>query len=291
MNKLIYRTLVALEQSWLFRCIPDKLYIDINYFYRRKKFINWKNPTTYNEKVNFLKLYERKEEFIPLSDKQASKEWVSQKIGEKYVFPTIGIWNSFDEVDFDALPEKFVLKCTHDSGGLIFCEDKSKLDMKELRDFFGWHMKRNYYWHGRQWAYKGVKPRIIAEPLMVDESGTQLKDYKIFCFDGVPKMIQVDYDRHTDHHRNLYTPDWEFIPASVNYPCDPNHQIPKPAVLEEMLQLAGILSEGIRHVRVDFYIINDRIYFGETTFYPANGCASYDPESFGVEMGSWLRLG
>lgn len=274
----------------LLNFLPDRTYLKLIYRRRMGGRLNLTSPQTFNEKLQWLKLYDRNPEYTTMVDKYAAKKWVANRIGEEYIIPTLGVWEHFDDIDFDTLPNQFVLKCTHDSGGLVIVKDKSKLDKKFAKQKIEHCLKRNYYWAGREWPYKNVPPRIIAEKYMTDESGIELKDYKIFNFEGEPKLIEVDYDCFVEHKRNLYTTDWQYIEAAIQYPTDPNHQIDRPKQLEKMLELARKLSEGIPHVRTDFYCIDDRIYLGELTFYHGSGFEKFDPESLGEEMGKWLKL-
>lgn len=191
---------------------------------------------------------------------------------------------------FDSLPDEFVLKTTHDSGGVIICKNKVELDIKKARKFINASMRVNYYYIGREWPYKNVPHRIIAEKYLVDESGVELKDYKFFCFDGVPKLIQVDFGRFTVHKRNLYTPDWEYVEASIKYPNDPSVQIPRPARLDRMLEIASTLSQGIPQVRVDLYSIGEQIYFGELTMTHGGGMEKFTPKSLEMQIGDWINF-
>jgi hypothetical protein len=252
--------------------------------------LNLKEPKTFNEKIQWLKLHDRRQEYTQLVDKYEVKKIVAEKIGEQYIIPTLGVWNHFDEINFDALPNQFVLKCTHDSGSIVIVKDKAQLNKAEARKILEEGLGRNYYYSGREWPYKNVKPRIIAEKYMIDESGIELKDYKVFNFDGVPKFIQVDFGRFTEHKRNLYTLDWEYIDAAIKFPNDREEIIEKPEKLEEMLFLSKKLSYGMPHVRTDFYSINDRIYFGELTFYHGSGFEKFTPDRFGEVVGSYLKL-
>ncbi len=290
MNKLIFNTLVKIEQSKIMKSIPDKLFISLLYFFRMHRPMKWKNPQTYNEKLNWMKLYDRHPEYVSLVDKYEVKQFVKEKLGIEYSFPTLGIWESFDQIDFNTLPNEFVLKCTHDSGGIKIIKDKNSINKKELRDFFKIRLNRNYYYNGREWYYKNIKPRIIAEPLMKDESNVELKDYKIFCFDGEPKIIEVDFDRYTHHHRNLYSLEWELINAEIRYPSLPCKVIEKPIVLNEMIRISRLLSSGMKHVRVDLYVIEKNIYVGEMTFFHENGCGKFRPKEYGLVMGSYINL-
>lgn len=270
--------------------LPDKPYILMRYRMRMGEWPNLKNPKTYNEKLQWIKLYDRKPEYTMMVDKYAVKEYVAKLIGEEYIIPTLGVWDRFEDIDFEKLPDQFVLKCTHDSGGLVICNDKSKLDIEAAKKKINGSLNSNYYWHSREWPYKNVKPRIIAEQYMVDESGVELKDYKIFTFNGVPRFIQVDFGRFSGHRRNLYTTDWEYMDVMNYYPADPETKIEKPVCLEKMLELSKTLSAGIPHLRTDFYIIDGKIFFGELTFFHGSGMKKYVPRSFEKTMGDWMEL-
>lgn len=273
------------------RILPDRAYISLLYRMRLGKWPNLKNPKSYNEKLQWIKLYDRRPEYSIMVDKYEVKKYVAERIGEEYIIPTLGVWNSFDEIDFNQLPDQFVLKCTHDSGGLVICKDKSRLDLNAARKKIENSLKDNYFWNSREWPYKNVKPRIIAEKYMVDESGVELKDYKLFAFDGEPKYIEVDFDRYLGgHKRNLYTLNWEYMDVRNKHPNAPEIQIAKPECLEKLIELSRKLSEGIPHVRTDFYVINEKIYFGELTFFHGSGMQKFEPESFEIEMGNWLTL-
>ncbi len=290
MKKAVYKALVRIEQSRLAKAIPDKLYVSIEYFFRTHRLMKWKKPKTYNEKLNWLKIYNRNPDYCRLVDKQEMKGYVDTLLGPGHTIPTIGIYNKFDDIDFDKLPEQFVLKCTHDSGGIKICRNRINVDLAEYRAFFDERLARNYYYHGRQWYYKGVKPRIIAEPLLVDESQTELKDYKVFCFDGIPKFIEVDFDRQTQHHRNLYTTKWEYIDAEIRYPSERERKIEKPMALDKMLDISQRLSAGIKHVRVDMYVVNEEVLVGELTFFHENGYGQFRPYEFGITVGKYIVI-
>lgn len=252
--------------------------------------LNLDNPKTFNEKLQWLKLHDHNPLYTTMVDKYAVKEYVAEKIGAQYIIPTLGVWDHFDEIEFDKLPDQFVLKCTHDSGSIVVVTDKGKIDKDVAKEKLENGLRHNYYYAGYEWPYKNVPPRIIAEKFMVDESGVELKDYKVFNFDGIPKAIQVDYDRFTNHKRNIYDAEWKYIDMSIEYPTDANHQIAKPKNLEKMLELAGKLSEGIPHARTDFYVINDEIYFGEITFYHGAGLEHFMPEKYDAVFGEWIKL-
>ena len=249
------------------------------------------NPRTFNEKLQWLKLHDRNPEYTTMVDKIRVKEWVASKIGEQYIIPTLGTWSNPEEIDFDSLPNQFVLKCNHNSGlGLYVCKDKKLMNKKQVIKDLKKGLKQNYYIEGREWPYKDVKPMILAEKYMEDESGFELKDYKVFNFNGEPKIIEIDYDRFIGHKRHLYDVNWNKIDATIEFPSDPNRSFEKPKVLEELLSLSRALSQGIPHVRTDFYIIGDRIYFGEMTFFHGSGLEHITPHEFDIQMGDWLKL-
>lgn len=267
----------------------DKTFIKWEYFSMMHKFPNLDNPTTYNEKLQWLKLNCRKTEYTKMVDKYEAKEYVRSILGDDYIIPTIGIWDAFDEIDFGKLPEKFVLKCTHDSGGLVICKDKSKLDLKKTRRIIEKSLKHNYFLEHREYPYKGVKPRIIAEQFMVDESGTELKDYKFFCFNGTCKMLFVATDRPYDTRFDFFDTDFNHLPFKQGHPLA-KKRIVRPKGFEEMKRVAEKLSMNIPHVRVDLYDINGHIYFGELTFFHFSGNVPFDPPEWDYKIGNWLHL-
>ncbi|CAK8582478.1 ATP-grasp fold amidoligase family protein [Priestia megaterium] len=272
------------------RIIPDAQFLNLKYKSIVKKKLNLKEPKSFNEKIQWLKLYDRKPEYTELVDKYEVRKYIAEKIGEGYLIPLLGVYDTFDEIDFNSLPSQFVLKPNHTSGDVYICRDKSKIDYVELKKEVTMWLKRRYYWVHREWPYKNIKPRIVCEKYMVDESGSDLKDYKVFCFNGEPKMIQVDYNRFVDHKRNLYDPEWNYISASIHYPTDPRIKIKKPKRLEDILELAKVLARDYPHVRVDFYSINDQVYFGEMTFYHGSGYEKFIPESLGLDLGELIKL-
>ena len=273
------------------RQLPDKCYIQRMYYVKLGKKLHLKHPVLFNEKLNWMKLYYRNEEFTRMADKYEVRQLVKKKIGGEYLIPLLGVWNSVEEISFDTLPKQFVLKCTHDSASVVICKDKQYFDVEEAKKKLAACMNTNYFWASREWPYKKIKPRIIAEQYMVDESHTELKDYKIYCFSGKPELIQVDFGRFTKHERNLYTTEWEYIQERFEYPNNPEVQIRKPEHLKEMLELASKLAGNIPSVRIDFYSINGRIYFGEITFYQEGGFGRFEHESFEKKLGDLIRLG
>lgn len=273
--------------------LPDEMFIRLNYLRRMKQWPDLKNPTTYNEKLQWLKLHDRQPLYTQLVDKYEVRRFVEERIGGEYLVPLAGgPWNSFDEIDFDALPERFVLKCTHDSGGLVICRDKRTLDREKARRRISQSLQQNFYYHNREWPYKDVQPRIIAETYMEDASTSELRDYKFFCFDGEPRMLFVASDRQTAGEETKF----DFFDMDYNHldlrNGHPNAAVPpeKPVQFGLMRELAQKLSQGIPHVRVDLYEVNGRVYFGEMTFYHWSGMVPFDPPEWDRKLGSWIGL-
>lgn len=255
------------------------------------------NPQTFNEKLQWLKLYDRKPEYTTMVDKYAVKKYVADRIGDEYIIPTLGVWDSFDEIDFDSLPDQFVLKTNHDCGGLVICRDKSKLDKKAAKKKLTRSLKRNYYFSCREWPYKNVKRRIIAEQYMEDQSNLvkrksdSLPVYKFFCFDGEPRIVQtIQNDKMPNESIDYFDINWNLLDMRQNFP---NSKVPldKPEQLEEMLDLVKELSKGKPgFLRVDLYLINTRLYFSEYTFFSDAGLAKFYPECCDRVLGSWIKL-
>jgi len=272
------------------RLLSDKTFLKFKYWALTGKKLNLENPMSFNEKLQWLKLNDRRTIFTTMADKHAVREYVKNIIGEEYLIPLLGIWVRPEDIDFDTLPKQFVLKCTHDCGSVIICHDKYTFDRDAAIKSLNKCLKENYYWQGREWPYKNITPVVIAEECLVDESGVELKDYKVFNFNGVPKMIQVDFDRFGNHRRNLYSTDWKYLGYTSRYPTDPNVVIKRPLQLEKLLDCAKRLSSGIPFVRTDFYSINEKIFFGEITFYHGGGMETFYPEEWDFKLGSWIQL-
>lgn len=270
--------------------IPDKLYIQLKYFYRFHKFPNLKNPQTYNEKLQWLKLYDRKPIYTTMADKYEAKKYVADIIGEEYIVKTLGKWNAFEEIDFNNLPNQFVLKCTHDSGGLVICKDKNTFDLTKAKQIINKSLNTNYFYHSREWPYKDIKPRIIAEEYIENDEGL-LPDYKFFSFDGETKALYVATDRQSSEETKFDFYDEHFNHLDfVNSHPNSSKVNEKPKHFDEMINLANKLSKGYPHIRVDFYEANNRIYFGELTFYHMSGFQPFKPEKWDYSFGKWLKL-
>ncbi|NSI32002.1 ATP-grasp fold amidoligase family protein [Agathobacter rectalis] len=274
----------------LLNWMPDKPYLQIFYYAEFGKFIDFKNPKTFNEKLNWLKLYYRRPDLITLVDKYEVKKYIADKIGEQYVIPTLGVWDKFEDINFNELPNQFVLKCTHDSGGLVVCKDKSKLNLKEVKAKIEKSLTNNYYLWTREWPYKGVKPRIIEEKYMEDQETGELRDYKFFCFNGEPKLMFVASERGLKNTKfDFYDMQFHHMNIVQHYP-NSECSIEKPEHFEKMVMLAEKLSAGFPHVRVDFYEANGQVYFGEMTFYHFGAIVPFETEEWDKKIGDWLVL-
>ncbi|WP_448379491.1 ATP-grasp fold amidoligase family protein [Fervidobacterium sp.] len=297
LNKL-FRALSNPRQALLYllklrisRLIPDKAYLKLKYRIIFGKKLNLNNPQTFNEKLQWLKLYDRNPMYTMLTDKYEVRKYVAEVIGEEHLIPLLGVWERFEEIDFDKLPNEFVLKPTHTSGDIFICKDKSKVDLTELRKIVNKWLKREYYWFHREWPYKNIKPRIIAEKYMVDDSGVELKDYKFMCFNGKPKILFVASNRHLEGGVKIdfYDLDWNLLPFERHYKRS-GKVMPKPRSFNKMIEIAEKLSQGIPFVRVDLYEVDGHPYFGELTFYPGAGFEEFTPEEWDYIIGSWLQL-
>ena len=270
----------------------DKLYLQIIFRLNMGKALNLKDPKSFSEKLQWLKLYNRKPEYTIMVDKIKAKEYVASIIGQEHIIPTIGVWDDPEKIDFDALPDRFVLKCNHNSGeGMYICKDKSKMDRKSVKDGLRLGLKEDYYLSSREWPYKNVPRRILAEKYMEDESG-ELRDYKFFCFDGVVRALFIATNRSKGRNAtrfDFFDENFNHLPFTNGHP---NASVlpEKPAKFEEMKQLAAKLSKGIPHVRIDFYEIGDQVYFGEMTFFHWAGTMPFKPEEWDYKFGEWIKL-
>lgn len=277
--------------------IPDSLYLKISYYISTSKRLRLKDPKTFNEKLQWLKLYYRKPIMTKCVDKYEVRAFIMEKIGAEYLIPLVGgPWKRFDEIDFDKLPEQFVLKCTHDSGGLVICRDKSKLDIQKTRQKIEKCLRHNYFWGGREWPYKDIKPHIIAEKYMEDHAETSdssgLVDYKFYCFNGQPQFLYISkgLENHASAHISFLTLEWEFAPFRRD-DYAPFETLPKrPDNFTEMLQLCKVLASDFPFVRVDLYEIDGKVYFSELTFSPCSGFMPFNEEKYDLEIGQMIDL-
>ncbi|GAB2323934.1 ATP-grasp fold amidoligase family protein [Alkalibacterium sp. m-11] len=272
-----------------FKWMPDEQFIRLQYALKMRKDLNLENPKTFNEKIQWLKLNDRNPKYTQLVDKYAVRKFVKERIGGEYLVPIYGVYENDEAIDFDALPDKFVLKMTHTSGGVFIIEDKARINHDKLKAEIDKWFDRNYYWVHREWPYKNVQPKIMAEKFMVDESEKDLKDYKFFCFEGEPKFMFVASERGKEAKFDFFDLDFNQLPV-MQQGENSDQQIKKPNKFDEMIELARTLSEGIPHVRVDLYNINSEIYFGELTFYHNGGYGPFIPEAFDYKFGEYLQL-
>ncbi|MBQ9838694.1 MAG: glycosyl transferase [Oscillospiraceae bacterium] len=282
--------MARLSRAGLLKWMPDKMYLKLRYYSLIHKKLDLKNPKTFNEKLQWMKLYNRKPEYTMMVDKYAVRDYIADQIGAEYLIPLLGAWERVEDIDFDGLPEQFVLKCNHDSASVVICKDKTEFNREAAKNKLAYCLKRNLYWWGREWPYKNVKPRIIAEKYMVDESGTELRDYKVMCFNGEPKLIQYHQGRFAEEHtQDFYDPQWNRQEFTQGLPLAETPE-EKPVFLDEMLELSRKLSAGIPHVRVDWYYVQGQLYFGELTFFDASGFYEFEPAQWNEIVGSWITL-
>ena len=275
----------------LFNFIPDKTMLKIQYFIKLKRILNLKKPIRYTEKIQWYKLNYRNPVMCKCVDKYEVRDYVSSKGLSSILNILYGVYNSFDEIDFDVLPEKFIIKTTNGSGTNYICKDKSKLDKTELAKVISQFFKEADASAGREWAYNGGIPKVIIEQLLEDDSthDKSICDYKFLCFNGKPEYVVYDIDRFTNHKRNIYDTNWNDLHIESDCPCS-EAVYPKPENFDEMLECARILSADFPAVRVDLYNINNKIYFGELTFFPWSGYVQYTPDSFDFELGEKFIL-
>lgn len=271
----------------------DKLYLKLKYYLTYGQKLNLKEPITFNEKLNWLKLHNRQCQYTMMVDKFKVKEYVANRIGVEHVIPTLGVWDNPEEIDFDTLPNQFVLKTTHGGGGcgVVICADKSTFNRDLAIIKLKQAMKADIYTEFREWPYKNVQRRIIAEQYIVDDSIKDLRDYKFFCFNGEVKFCKVDFNRFLEHHANYYDPTWNLLPFGEEViPPIMNKKIDCPMNFDKMLEIAQNLSQGIPFVRIDLYNIQGHIYFGEITFFPAGGMGKFTPQNVDKEIGQFIVL-
>lgn len=312
MNRFLSKvTLKAARVLRLDRAIPDEPYLKLMYKVQTGCDLDLDSPQTFNEKLNWLKLHDRNPLYTTLVDKYRVKQWVADRIGEQYVVPTLAFWESADEIDISGLPDRFVLKTNHDSGGVAICRDKKSFDLEAARAKLDKSLRRNYFWQCREWPYKDVKPLVFAEEYLdPTEEGCNLADYKLFrfsdvseivaaepndykflCFDGEPRLIEVHQGRSSRQTQDFMWPDWTHadilqsdMPCALTAPERPSH-------LDEMLRQSAVLSEGFPHVRVDWYDFGPRPLFGEMTFYDGGGFDPFDRREDDELLGSWIEIG
>lgn len=272
------------------KLFPDKQYIRLIFLRRMGYRMNFDNPKTFNEKLNWMKLYHRIPRYSLMADKYEVKKIVSANIGDQYVVENYGCWNSFDDINFESLPNQFVLKCNHNSGGAIICKDKKSFDYQKAKQIINISLKKNYFNNYREWPYKNIKPKIIADKYLDDHSGRELNDYKFWCFNGVPKYMYCTVKTNKEQiFENFYDMEFNEVPINHGFPRrDPEFE--KPAAFELMKDLARKLSKGIPFVRIDFFYVDNRVYFGEYTFYDWAGLQPFSSYEMDLKLGELINL-
>ena len=279
--------------------LPDKLYLSLIYRCRMGHWINWKNPKTFTEKLQWLKVYDYKPEYTKMVDKLAVKDYVASRIGEEYIIPTLGVWDKVEDIDWDSLPDQFVLKTTHGGGGcgVVVCSDKTHFDKTKAIKKLQISMHSNAGKTYREKPYLNVPRKIIAEKFIVDDNvretcGTSdLRDYKFFCFNGKVKCFKIDFNRFVKHQANYYDENCNLLPfGEKDFPRDSSADIKMPPVIDEMKKIAEIIAAGHPFLRVDLYYANNHIYFGEITFFPASGFGKIEPVEWDSILGEWINL-
>lgn len=272
--------------------LSDAAFLKMRYLLCTGQILDLKNPKTFNEKLQWLKIYNRKPEHTVMVDKILAKEYVSEIIGDEYIIPTLGVWDRAEDIDFDILPDQFVLKCNHDSGGLVICKDKAKLDKQAAVEKLKKALKRNPFSAAREWPYKNVQRKIFAEAFLEDAKTAELRDYKFFTFDGAVKALFVASDRQDPTKKtkfDFFDANFDRLPIINGHPN--SEKLPqKPLHFELMKELAQKLGKGMPHLRVDFYEANGKVYFGELTFFHYGGLVPFEPASWDEEFGSWIVL-
>ena len=271
------------------RILSDKGYVFLDYIRNLHSIPNLKQPKNFNEKLQYIKLYDHNPKYTKMVDKLAMREIIKEKIGEGYTVPVLGIWNSFEEIDFNTLPDRFVLKCNHDSGSYIICPNKELLDLDKAKKKFSIALKHNYYYQNREWIYKDIKPQVFAEQFLKDNETDFLWDYKFFCFHGKPRIMYVEQEASDNKTAAFFDMDKNFLDLEMD---DPRPSVPPelPDCFDRMKDISAVLSEGIPFLRVDFFVINGKIYVGEMTFFHDGGFGKIRQKEWNLRMGSWIDL-
>ncbi len=270
--------------------LGDKLFYQLSFLIHHRRIANLKHPRSFSDKTVWLSLYDRNPEYNKYVDKYDVREHITETIGEKYLNDCYGIYNSVDEINFDELPDSFVLKPTHASGWVIACPNKAKLDIEDAKMKLSRWMKLNYYNITGEWVYKNLQPRIICERFLKNEEESGLTDYKFYCFHGEPRFIQVDRDRFANHNRTYFTPNWEKINFELGGCPTSTNEINAPENFKDMMKIARTLSEGFKFIRVDLYEVEKKIVFGELTLYNGNGLLKFNPEKFDLLIGDFIKI-
>lgn len=284
------RLLLPAGQNGLLNFIPDKAYLQAVFKAETGYSLNLEHPRTYNEKLQWIKLYDRKPEYVLYADKYRVREYIAHTIGEQYLVPLIGVYRRAGEIPWAGLPNRFVLKCNHASGTNIICRNKQELDIPSAETKLDAWLKKNAFWGGREWCYKDIEPCIICEGFIETPDGNTPDDYKFMCFNGIPRLIQVHHDRYGHHTLDYYTPEWEKAELKRIDAYSSSAQFPKPQDLDEMLAIARELSKDMYYARVDLYYVDKHIYFGEITLYPTGGFSTFTSYEDDLLLGGYMKL-
>lgn len=271
------------------RLLTDELFVKKTFLKKTGRTLSLSNPQTFSEKIQWLKLYYRNPVLTKLADKLEAKKIISKKIGEEFTIPTVEVYESGNEILLDFLPKAIALKATHGSGWNIISKNSDSLSQKEVQGYFTKWLSKNYYIYSKEWAYKAIKPRVICEELLFDESGNLPMDYKFFCFDGIPRYIQVDHNRFEKHTRSIYDNHWHKKNFTIGHPIYVD-SIPKPPNFNEMLKVAEALSKELPFLRVDLFNVDGKIYCGELTMYPGNGMEAFSDIEWDYKLGRQVVL-
>lgn len=282
-----------LDLAWriIARLLPAKPYLSLKFRVVFKRRMPWENPSTFCEKLQWMKLYDFHPQYVDLVDKIRVRKYVESKIGSSYVVPLLGVWSSSSEIDFDALPDRFVMKCNHDSGKVIVCRDKKLLDETEARRQMDRELRKNYYLVGRETPYKYVERKVFAEELLLPSDGSELIDYKFFCFNGKPEFLKINFNKNVDFRANYYDLDFNLLPFGEVWPSpDPGVNFSAPVNFQKMVEIAGKLSQGLPFARIDLYNVDGHIYFGEITLYPTSGFGPFNDAEWDKKLGDMIIL-
>lgn len=284
---------ISLSRRGLLDGLPDKTYLSLIYRARFGKKLDWENPVTFSEKLQKLKLVDRKPVYTKMADKFAAKDYVAERIGSEYVVPVLGgPWCSAEEIDFDALPDRFVLKTNHDCGGVWVCRNKKDLDVVKVREFLTKHLNTSYYPHCREWPYKDIKPCIFAEAYLEDQTSGRLSDYKVLTFEGEPRLMYItsgrDYRKENDTvYADFFDTNFNHVDLRIDHENAPVAPLP-PKNFEKMIEFSSVLAQGTKHLRVDFYEVNGELYAGELTFFHCGGLKPFITGHWDAVLGSWI---
>ena len=271
------------------RILPDKAYVWLDFIRNLHRIPDLRNPSTFNEKLQWLKLYNHDPSYPKMADKLAMRGFVEKKAGAGHSVPVLGVWDCFDEIDFSSLPDTFVLKCNNDSGHYVICRDKRTMDMKAARKTITEGLKTNYYYQNREWVYKDIVPKVFAEQYLQQDSDDCLWDYKFFCFNGEPRIMYMEKEASESKTEAFFDMEQNYLDLEMD---DPRPDVPPalPTCFDQMKAIAAKLSAGIPFLRVDFFYVNETVYVGELTFFHCGGLAPVKPESWNRQLGSWIDI-